>query len=37
LKGHTKKVNGLAWHRTADNVLATHAADCHIKIWDVEN
>jgi WD40 repeat protein len=27
LKGHTKKVLALAWHKVADNLLATNAAD----------
>ena len=25
--GHTRKVMGLAWHRPADNILATHYVD----------
>jgi WD40 repeat protein len=37
LKGHTKKVLALRWHRIADNVLATHGADLTVRVWDVEN
>lgn len=37
LKGHQRKVMGLQWHRTADNVLATHGADSTVRVWDVEN
>ena len=35
LLGHTKKVMGCAWHRSADNILATHSADCSVRVWDV--
>lgn len=37
LKGHSKKVLGLSWHRSAEGVLATHAADNAVKIWDIES
>lgn len=37
LAGHTKKVTGLRWHRTADNLIASHAADSTVRIWDVMN
>ena len=35
LLGHTKKVMACQWHRTAENVLATHSADGCVRIWDV--
>jgi WD40 repeat protein len=37
LAGHTKKVTGLRWHRTADNLIASHSADSTVRIWDVMN
>jgi len=27
---------GIAWHKSADNVLASHGADNTVRIWDVE-
>lgn len=36
LMAHTKKVMGIAWHKSADNVLASHGADNTVRIWDVE-
>jgi coronin-1B/1C/6 len=36
LKGHKRKVGTVAWHPTANNVLATSGADFVIKVWDVE-
>lgn len=36
LAGHKRKVGNLAWHPTANNILATSSADYSVKIWDVE-
>lgn len=36
LTAHTKKVMGLAWHKSADNVIASHGADQTVRIWDIE-
>jgi len=35
-KGHRRKVGGLAWHPTANNVLVSTSTDYLIKFWDVE-
>ena len=36
LVGHTKKVNLLRFHPTANNVLASTSSDYTVKLWDVE-
>lgn len=36
LTGHGKKVTSLAWHPTAENVLASASADKTVIIWDAE-
>ncbi|XP_064388419.1 coronin-1A-like [Halichondria panicea] len=37
LKGHGKKVNRLAWHPAAANVLASSGFDHVIKVWNTES
>ena len=37
LIGHTKKVLGVAWHRSVENMIASHSGDLTLRIWDVEN
>ncbi|KAJ9056689.1 Coronin-like protein crn1 [Entomophthora muscae] len=37
LHGHNKKVGGVLFHPTADNVLASSSADLTIKLWDIES
>jgi len=36
MNGHSKKVTGLTWHPTSNNVLASSSADKRVIIWDVE-
>uniref|UniRef100_A0A7S1VA20 Coronin n=1 Tax=Sexangularia sp. CB-2014 TaxID=1486929 RepID=A0A7S1VA20_9EUKA len=36
LKGHRRKVGTVAWHPTANNVLATSSQDYTVKLWDIE-
>lgn len=36
LKGHTKKVNLMAWHPTANNILTSTSWDRTVKLWNVE-
>lgn len=36
LSGHTKKVLGVAWHRSVENMLASHSGDLTLRIWDIE-
>ena len=36
LLGHSKKVMGIAWHKSADNIIASHGGDNTVRIWDVE-
>merc|ERR1711990_6752 len=36
LAGHGKKVIGLEWNPTANNILATAGFDRNLKVWDVE-
>jgi len=37
LVGHGKKVLGIQWHKTAEGVIASHAADSTVRVWDVEH
>jgi WD40 repeat protein len=37
LSGHAKKPTCLAWHPTADNVLASSGNDKTLIVWDVES
>lgn len=37
LKGHTKSVSNVQWHKTVENTLATGSVDATVRIWDVEN
>ena len=36
LIGHQRKVGALAWHPTAENVLASGGADAVIFVWNTE-
>ena len=36
MEGHQRKVGALAWHPTAENVLASGGADGVIFVWNTE-
>lgn len=37
LSGHARSVLGVAWHKHAENTLASMGQDQTVRIWDVEN